>query len=77
MARHPRIPEVVSDPAIMSGRPCLSGTRVPVDTVLRLMGQGRSRDAILSDYPQLTSEDLVAVLAYAADAVAARAVAAE
>jgi uncharacterized protein (DUF433 family) len=41
------------------------------------MGRGWSRDDILSDYPQLTTEDLVAALAYAADTVAAQAVAAE
>lgn len=61
---HPRI---AADPAVMMGKPCIKGTRITVELILRKLGAGRSFADLLETYPQLTEEDLRAALAFAAD----------
>jgi len=48
------------------GRPCLRGKRLRVCDVLELLSAGASYDEILTDYPFLTREDILAALQYAA-----------
>ena len=55
------------DPAVMMGKPCITGTRVTVELILRKLGAGRSFADLLDAYPKLTEEDLRAALAFAAD----------
>jgi uncharacterized protein (DUF433 family) len=55
------------DPRIMSGRPCVAGTRVPVDLILRYLGEGWTAEDFKREYPQLEPEDVRAAAAYAAD----------
>ncbi len=62
--RHARI---TSDPNVMMGKPCLKGTRITVELILRKLGAGRSIADLLKAYPQLTEEDVRAALAFAAD----------
>jgi uncharacterized protein (DUF433 family) len=64
---HPRI-EI--DPDIMDGKPVIRGTRVPVELVLRKLGAGVSVEAMLVDHPRLTSDDILAAQAFAADYLA-------
>lgn len=54
------------DPARMQGLPCMRGTRITVSAVLGQLAAGRSIDEILADYPQLTREDVLAALEFAA-----------
>ncbi len=54
------------NPAIRSGKPCIKGTRITVYDVLEYLAGGMSEDEILSDFPDLTREDIRAVLAFAA-----------
>ncbi len=61
---HPRI---TADPAIMMGKPCVKGTRITVELILRKLGAGRNFADLLEAYPQLTEDDLRAALAFAAD----------
>jgi uncharacterized protein (DUF433 family) len=58
---------ITADPAIMMGKPCVKGTRITVELILRKLGAGRSFAEILEAYPQLTESDIRAVLAFAAD----------
>ena len=53
---------VVADHRIMGGVPCIRGTRIPVATVVGLFAQEQSIEVILTDYPQLSAEDLRAAL---------------
>jgi uncharacterized protein (DUF433 family) len=69
--RHERIS---IDPGIMVGKPCIKGTRIPVDLILRYLGDGQSVDDILAALPGLTAEDVRAAVAFAADLVADEAV---
>ena len=65
--RHDRI---VSDPEIMFGKPVIKGTRIPVETILRMLGDGVRADEIIASYPHLSGEDILAVQRFAADFMA-------
>jgi uncharacterized protein (DUF433 family) len=60
-------PRITSDPAIMMGKPCVRGTRVTVETILRLLAAGHAVGDILAAYPQLTADDIQSALKFAAD----------
>ena len=47
--------------------PCVRGTRISVGDVLGYLAGGMSEAQILADFPQLTSDDVRACLAYAAE----------
>jgi len=57
---------VISDPAILGGKPVIKGTRIAVYLVLDLLSEGHSFDDILCLYPHLTLEDIKACVQYAA-----------
>jgi uncharacterized protein (DUF433 family) len=46
----------------MMGKPCIKGTRLTVELILRKLGAGRSFADLLEAYPQLTEDDLRAAL---------------
>ena len=54
------------DPAVRSGKPCIKGTRITVYDVLEYLAGGMSEDQILTDFPDLTRDDIRAALAFAA-----------
>lgn len=58
---------IAIDPAIRFGKPCVRGTRISVGDVLGYLAGGMSEGEILADFPQLTTEDIRACLAYAAE----------
>ncbi|HMT36648.1 MAG: DUF433 domain-containing protein [Bacteroidetes bacterium] len=58
---------ITIDPQIRFGKPCVRGMRISVYDVLSWYASGMTEDDILEDYPELTKEDLLAVLAFAAD----------
>ena len=60
---------ITIDPAVMLGKPVIRGTRITVDLLLRKLSEGATEADLLDAYPQLTTEDIRAALAYAADAV--------
>ena len=57
---------IVRDPKVCGGEPVIKGTRVTLRTVLASLAEGASPEEILRDFPTLTSEDLRAVIAFAA-----------
>ena len=56
---------ISADPAILGGKPCVRGTRITVELLLRKLGAGRSFAEIRQAYPQLTEDDIRAALAFA------------
>ena len=60
-------PEISADPKVMTGMPCIKGTRVTVANVLRQVAAGRTVDEICRDYPYLTPASIAAALEFAAD----------
>jgi uncharacterized protein (DUF433 family) len=61
-----RIERITLNPTVMGGKPCIRGLRVTVGTILGLLASGKSRERILQAYPYLESDDIDAVLDYAA-----------
>ncbi|MDO8354891.1 MAG: DUF433 domain-containing protein [Nitrospirota bacterium] len=55
------------DPGKRGGKPCIRGLRITVYDVLEYLASGMSEEDILSDFPDLTREDIRACLAFAAD----------
>jgi uncharacterized protein (DUF433 family) len=49
------------------GKPCIRGLRITVYEVLEMLASGMSHAEILNDFPDLTEQDILASLAYAAD----------
>ena len=58
---------ITIEPGKRGGKPCIRGLRITVYDVLEYLAAGMSEDAILSDFPDLTREDIRACLAFAAD----------
>jgi uncharacterized protein (DUF433 family) len=58
--------KITVDPQIHFGKPCIAGTRIPVQSILELLNEGLSFSEIIRDYyPDLTTEDIRACLQYA------------
>jgi uncharacterized protein (DUF433 family) len=60
------IDRITIDPALCHGKPCIRGLRYPVENVLEWLAGGMTIDEILADYEDLTREDILAALAFAA-----------
>ena len=58
---------ITIEPGKRSGKPCIRGMRMTVYDVLEYLASGMTEAEILSDFPALTSEDIRACLAFAAD----------
>jgi uncharacterized protein (DUF433 family) len=58
------------NPKVMLGKPVIRGTRVPVELILRKLGEGAAESDLLEAYPRLGREDIQAALLYAADSLA-------
>lgn len=58
------------NPKIMLGKPVIRGTRIPVELLLRKLGEGATEEELLDGYPRLSREDIRAAITYAAEALA-------
>lgn len=56
---------IVVDPEILVGKPVIRGTRLAVEFILELLAAGHSENQLLSNYPGLTRDDILACLSYA------------
>ncbi|HSU67082.1 MAG TPA: DUF433 domain-containing protein [Tepidisphaeraceae bacterium] len=56
--------QVLSDPAILGGRPVFAGTRVPVETLFEYLGDGLSLDYFLESFPSVPRSQAVTILRY-------------
>ena len=62
----PALDRITFEPGKMGGRACMRGLRITVGTVVALLAEGSSVDAVLAEYPDLDAEDVRQALAYAA-----------
>ena len=53
------------NPRICDGKPVIKGARIPISVILELIAEGKSWQAILDGYPELTRDDIYAALHYA------------
>lgn len=65
------IKRIAVDPQIHFGKPCVAGTRIPVQNVLELVREGIPFAQIRQDYyPDLSDDDIRACVQYAIDVLA-------
>ena len=55
------------NPDVMLGKPVIKGTRIPVELIIRKLGEGAVFEDLLDAYPNLKKEDIQAALLYAAE----------
>ncbi len=58
---------IVSTPEVLSGKPRIDGTRIPVALILGYLAAGNTHDDIIKEFPDLTPADIAACLDYARD----------
>ena len=58
---------IAIDPEVRFGKPCVRGTHITVGDVLSYLASGMTEQQLIADFPQLTSEDIRACLAFAAE----------
>ncbi len=58
---------ITIEPGKRSGKPCIRGLRITVYDVLEYLASGMTADEIVADFPELTPDDIRAVLSFAAD----------
>lgn len=54
------------DPGICHGQACVTGTRIPVHQIVRMLANGDTVEDLLVEYPSLSRQDIMACLDYAA-----------
>lgn len=60
---------IIVNPDILVGKPAIKGTRLAVEFIIDLLAQGWTIDELIRKYPGITSEDILACLAYAGDSL--------
>ncbi len=61
--------KIIRDPEVLGGKPIIKGTRIPVEIILRKLGDGLSFEELLEAYPNLKKEDILAAISYSADLI--------
>lgn len=62
---------IVIDPDVLTGKPVIRNTRLSVDFIVELLGQGWAEADILRNYPGITRDDISACLRYASEVLRA------
>ena len=65
---NPPLQRISIDPRICGGKPCIKGTRIWVSLILDLLASGMAEAELLAQYPGLAHEDVLAAIAYGAEA---------
>lgn len=58
---------ITINPRVLVGKPVIKGSRLAVEFIVGLLGQGWTIDQVMEDYPGITREDVLACLAYASE----------
>lgn len=58
---------IVSTPDVLSGKPRIDGTRIPVALILGYLAAEKTYEEVMAEFPDLTREDIAACLDYARD----------
>lgn len=58
---------IALDPAVLTGKPTIKGTRIAVEFVVDLLARGWTTEDILREYDHLSIDDIQACLAYASE----------
>jgi uncharacterized protein (DUF433 family) len=69
---HALLDRIAIDPGVCGGKPCIRGTRIWVSLILDFLADGMAEPELLAEYPQLVHEDVLAAIAYGAEAARER-----
>ena len=69
MEKNELLQRIVIDQKVMVGKPVVKGTRLTVELILGLLGQGVTFEKLLEEYPRLAKEDIFACLLFAQRAI--------
>jgi uncharacterized protein (DUF433 family) len=69
---HALLDRIAIDPEVCGGKPCVRGTRIWVSLILDFLADGMTEAELLTEYPQLVHEDVLAAIAYGAEAARER-----
>ena len=69
---NPLLERITINPSICDGKPCIKGTRIWVSLILDFLADGMAEAKLLTEYPGLTHEDVLAAIAYCAEAAGER-----
>lgn len=69
---NPLLQRIRINPHICFGKPCIRGTRIWVSLILDLLAAGATSEDVISNYPHLKHEDILAAIAYGAEAARER-----
>jgi len=61
---------ISTDPAVLSGKPVVAGTRLSVEFIVNLLAHGSTAAEIIDEYDGLTDHDIQACLLFAANSLA-------
>jgi uncharacterized protein (DUF433 family) len=69
---HPLLERISINPKVCGGKPCIKGTRIWVSLILDLLASGMGEEELLAEYPGLAHDDVLAAIAYGAEAARER-----
>ena len=69
---NPLLERISINPQVCGGKPCIKGTRIWISLILDLLATGIEETELLTEYPGLVHEDILAALAYGAEATRER-----
>ena len=68
MRRDKLLERISINPRVCFGKPVIKGTRLWVALILEFLASGDTVEKILEEYPHITREDVLACIAYGAEA---------
>jgi uncharacterized protein (DUF433 family) len=72
LAMNALLDRITIDPKVCGGKPCIRGTRIWVSLILDFLADGMPEVELMAEYPQLVHEDVLAAIAYGAEAARER-----
>ena len=64
---NPLLQRISIDPNVCFGKPCIRGTRIQVSLILGFLASGMTTEEIMTEYHQLTKDDIRAAIAYGSE----------
>ena len=64
-----RFPHISATPALLGGKPCLTGTRISVELIMEWIASGATPDSIVAKYPHVQKEAVQEAILYAAASI--------
>lgn len=74
MLQNNLLSRITVDPEVCHGKPCIRGLRYPVESILEYLAGGDSVEQVLTDFPDLERDDILACLEFSRRMLAAKSV---